>query len=168
MRASLYGYALAASLLFCPPVSADEPVIAVSNAVAQFRSSDARLHANKQIVYHIINDLILSANWENAAKYVARDYIEHNPNAPSGFEGQRAYFLKEAANRPPSFPSSLEGTVVSVTAEGDRVIVTSVRNRRHPDDPAKTYTIAWFDMWRIENGKAVEHWDADSRDPAGQ
>lgn len=168
MRASLYGYAMAASLLFSLPVSAEAPVIAAANAAALFRSGEARLHANKQIVYHIINDLILGGRWETADKYLARDYIEHNPNAPSGLEGQRAYFMKEAANRPPSFPTSLEGTVVAVTAEGDRVVVTSLRHRRHPDDPAKTYTIAWFDMWRMENGKAVEHWDADTRDPASR
>jgi predicted SnoaL-like aldol condensation-catalyzing enzyme len=47
--------------------------------------------------------------------------------------------------------------VVSVVAEGDLVVVGIVAiclTRA----PGSTYT-TWFDMWRIQDGKADEHWD---------
>ena len=33
--------------------------------------------------------------------------------------------------------------------------------REHPDpkDPSARYTTTWFDMFRIKDGKIVEHWD---------
>ena len=49
--------------------------------------------------------------------------------------------------------------VVAVQAEGDYVTVLTVRKLPLPADPTKTYTTTWFDTWRFENGKAVEHWD---------
>ena len=49
--------------------------------------------------------------------------------------------------------------VVSVVAEGDMVVVASVRTLREPLEPAQTHTSTWFDMFRIENGKIAEHWD---------
>lgn len=30
---------------------------------------------------------------------------------------------------------------------------------KKPQDPWKTYSTTWFDMWRIKDGKAAEHWD---------
>jgi predicted SnoaL-like aldol condensation-catalyzing enzyme len=49
--------------------------------------------------------------------------------------------------------------VVSVVAEGDLVMVATVRELPHPTEKGKTYTTTWFDMWRIKGGKADEHWD---------
>ncbi len=48
---------------------------------------------------------------------------------------------------------------MSVTAEGDLVIVATPRVIKDPKDSTKTYTTTWFDMWRIKDGKADEHWD---------
>ena len=28
-----------------------------------------------------------------------------------------------------------------------------------PSNPAKTYDSFWFDMFRVKDGKLVEHWD---------
>jgi predicted SnoaL-like aldol condensation-catalyzing enzyme len=49
--------------------------------------------------------------------------------------------------------------VVSVTAEGDLVVVAYVREMQDSKNPAKRYTTTWFDMWRFVDGKADEHWD---------
>ena len=46
-----------------------------------------------------------------------------------------------------------------MAAEGDFVTVSFVREVPYPDDPTKTYTTTWFDMWRFVDGKADEHWD---------
>ena len=49
--------------------------------------------------------------------------------------------------------------VVAVLADGDLVTVATARTHPDPRNPAKTYTTTWFDMWRIKDGKADEHWD---------
>ena len=36
---------------------------------------------------------------------------------------------------------------------------------KDPKDPSKTYTTTWFDMWRIKDGKADEHWDSAMKNP---
>jgi predicted SnoaL-like aldol condensation-catalyzing enzyme len=45
--------------------------------------------------------------------------------------------------------------VVSVVAEGDLVVVAYVRELKD--------ATTWFDMWRIKDGKADEHWDPATR-----
>ena len=37
------------------------------------------------------------------------------------------------------------------------VTVVSVSSRK--DSKGDAYTTTWFDMWRIADGKADEHWD---------
>lgn len=49
--------------------------------------------------------------------------------------------------------------MVAVLAEGDLVTVISRMELPDPRQPGKTYTTAAFDMWRIKDGKADEHWD---------
>ena len=54
-------------------------------------------------------------------------------------------------------PTEWKTKVVSVTAEGDLVVVATVRELN--DAAGKAYTTTWFDMWRFVDGKADEHWD---------
>ena len=49
--------------------------------------------------------------------------------------------------------------VVAVLAEDDLVVVAFRREMDDPRKPGAKYTTTWFDMWRIKDGKAVEHWD---------
>ena len=53
----------------------------------------------------------------------------------------------------------MKAPLVAITAEGDLVILSFVREHADPKDPAQKYTTTWFDMFRIENGKIAEHWD---------
>ncbi|NBS59217.1 MAG: hypothetical protein EBS65_19685 [Betaproteobacteria bacterium] len=59
------------------------------------------------------------------------------------------HFLIEARAKAP---------LVSITAEGDLVTLAFVREYPEPQDASKKYTITWFDMFRIADGKIVEHW----------
>ena len=53
----------------------------------------------------------------------------------------------------------------AIVAEGDRVILSFVREAPDPKDPSVKYTTTWFDMFRIVNGKIVEHWDSATKGP---
>src|SRR6185436_4959812 len=138
--------------------AAQAPVTGSSDPESLFTSADPKLHANKQVVLHIVRDLLEANHWEQADKYLTKEYIQHNPNVASGLDPVLKFF---GSRTPSPIPDrrSWKTKVVSVTAEGDLVTVAFVREYKNPRDATKTYTTTWFDMWRIRDGKAVEHWD---------
>ena len=69
------------------------------------------------------------------------------------------FFTKVLKRQPKPIPETIGLPIVSVVAQGDMVIVASPRVFKDPKDEGKTYTSTWFDMWRIKDGKADEHWD---------
>ena len=158
MQQSLFVVGIAGGLL-CQPVSAQEPVTGAADPEALFTSPDPKLHANKQVVLHIVRDLLQEGRWDEAPKYLTERYIQHNPNAASGRDGVVTFFTKVLKVQPKPIPDKLTQKVVSVVAEGDYVVVITPRVVKDPNDPMKTYTTSWFDMWRFVDGKADEHWD---------
>jgi predicted SnoaL-like aldol condensation-catalyzing enzyme len=145
------------------PAFAQEAVVGVTEPEQLFTSADPALQTNKQVVYHIIKDLLEAGHWDLADRYLTAQYIQHNPNAASGREGVVKYFTEILKMQPKPIPVKMQTKVVSVTAEGDFVVVGYPREIKDPKDPAKVYTTTWFDMWRIKNGKADEHWDPATR-----
>jgi predicted SnoaL-like aldol condensation-catalyzing enzyme len=146
------------AILTAVPAAAQAPVRGVADPEALFTSPDPRLHANKQVVLHIVRDLLEANHWDTADRYLTKEYIQHNPNVASGL----APVLKFFGGRTPTPIPDRKGwktQVVSVVAENDLVVVAFAREYKDPRDPAKTYTTTWFDMWRIKDGKADEHWD---------
>jgi predicted SnoaL-like aldol condensation-catalyzing enzyme len=146
------------TLLACVPAVAQAPVTGSADPESLFTSPDPKLHANKQVVLHIVRDLLEANHWETADKFLTKEYIQHNPNVASGLEPVLKYF---GSRKPAPIPDrkSWKTKVVSVTAEGDRVVVAFVREFDDPRSPGRKYTTTWFDMWRIKDGKADEHWD---------
>lgn len=111
--------------------------------------ADEKLEANKKAVVEFYNKAINEKDFEAARKYMGPKYIQHNPNAADGPEGLAGYlkFLKE------KFPQS-KSEIKRVFAEGDYVIL-HVHAVREPG----TRGSAIVDIFRLENGKVVEHWD---------
>lgn len=141
-------------------VQAQEAVVASSNPDALFTSPDPKLHANKQVAYKIILELLEAGHWDKANQYLTDEYIQHNPNAQSGLKSVVAYFTDVLKVQPKPIPDKISMKVADVVAEGDLVVVTYARTEKDPKDPAKSYSTTWFDMWRIKDGKATEHWDS--------
>ncbi len=161
----LFAAAFAAALLTAPlmaaaPVLAQEAVVAAADKEALFTSTDPQLHANKQVVYHIMRDLLEANNWDLAPLYLTERYIQHNPLIASGRDTVVKFFTEVLKVSATPIPEKLSTPVVFVTAEGDLVTVATVRTEKDPADPSKTYTTTWYDTWRIVDGKADEHWDA--------
>lgn len=153
----------AATLLVALPLSAQEPVSAAPDPEALFRSEDPQLNRNKQTAYHIVRDLLEAGHWERADEYLTERYIQHNPNAASGRESVVRFFTEVLKVKPKPIPEKLSSKIVSVVAEGNLVVVASVREVKDEKDPSGSYTTTWFDMWRFVDGKADEHWDGATR-----
>ncbi len=150
--------AVLALMLASVPGRAQEAVVGVADAEALFTSPDPKLHANKQLAYRIIRDLLEANRWDKADQYLTERYIQHNPNAGSGRDAVVRYFTQVVKAKPTPIPQRIATPVVSVVAEGDLVMVATVSTIK-ATDRAKAYTTTWFDMWRIKDGKADEHWD---------
>ena len=115
-------------------------------AVPSFASD---MEANKKAVLEFYEAGLNKKDFEAASKYVGPKYIQHNPGAQDGPEGFKGFvnFLKE------KFPQS-HSEIKKVFAEGDYVIL-HVHAVREPGTLGK----AIVDIFRLENGKIVEHWD---------
>ena len=109
----------------------------------------ADIEANKKIVVDFYEKALNQKDFEAAARHFGPRYIQHNPNAPDGPEGFKGLvtFLKE------KFPNS-KSEIKRVFAEGDYVIL-HVHSVREPGQRGR----AIVDIFRLENGKIVEHWD---------
>ena len=108
------------------------------------------LEANKKIVQEFYNFLINKKDFKSASKYIGNRYIQHNPLVAEGPEGLKAFvdFLKS------DYPDA-RSEIKRIFADGDYVII-HVHSVRIPNTRGR----AIFDLFRLENGKIVEHWDA--------
>ena len=99
---------------------------------------------NKATVRQFIVDIFQNKNYENLDKYISSEcYIQHNPLLPNGIDALRGFLAD----------SDLEyDFVFKVIGEGDHVMAYS---KIHLG--GKEYAV--FDIFRLENGKLVEHWD---------
>jgi predicted SnoaL-like aldol condensation-catalyzing enzyme len=122
------------------------------------QSKDAKLAANKKLVYNFWREVLEAGHMELAPKYMTETYIQHNPNVPSGRKGFIDFFSK--FRKPQPIVDSIKAPLISIVAEGDLVVLSFVRELPDPKDPAKKYSTTSFDMLRVENGKVAEHWDA--------
>lgn len=134
-----------------------EPVVGSPNPESLFTSRDRKLNANKQVVLHIVRDLLEAGHWKDAPTYLSKRYLQHNPMVASGLDPVMAFFGGRP-ERPIPGATEWKTKVVSVVAEGDLVVVAIARTLPKPSGQG-TYTTTWFDMWRIQDGKADEHWD---------
>jgi predicted SnoaL-like aldol condensation-catalyzing enzyme len=109
----------------------------------------ADLEANKKTVLEFYEAGLNKKDFEAASKYFGPKYIQHNPGAQDGVEGFKAFlaFLRD------KFPNS-HSEIKKVFAEGDFVIL-QVHSVREPGTRGR----AIVDIFRLENGKIVEHWD---------
>jgi predicted SnoaL-like aldol condensation-catalyzing enzyme len=105
--------------------------------------------------------VIQSRHVDQAPKYQAETYIQHNPNINTG----RDAFVKVFGARPPvdPIPEKMANPPVVTGAKGDFVWLIWEREQKDPRDPEKTYHFNTFDVIRFENGKIQEHWDSAKR-----
>ena len=105
--------------------------------------------ANKKNVVEFYNQALNEKNFDAASKYLGARYTQHNPVAADGPEGLKGFlgFLRD------KFPNS-RSEIKRVFAEGDYVIL-HVHAVREPGTRGR----AIIDIFKLENGKIVEHWD---------
>lgn len=102
---------------------------------------------SKALVLEALNATLLSGNVDAVEQYFATDYIQHNPTFANGIDAQKGLV---------GFLSGAEGFAadyVRVIADDDMV---AIHARYEGFGPVATIG---FDVFRVEDGKLVEHWD---------
>lgn len=138
--------------------SAGLPVLPAADQAILLTSTDAKLAANKKLVYDFTRIILSGRRLEQAAEFLTTDYIQHNPNVETGLQGFIDFFSKLGGPRP--IPDTVKG-LVSISAEGDLVTMAFVNKLK--DVSGTEYTTTWFDMFKVQDGKIVEHWDCDTK-----
>jgi len=114
-----------------------------------------QLEANKKAVAAFEDAALNQKDFDAASKYLGPRYTQHNPNAADGPEGLKGYitFLKD------KFPNN-HSEIKHIFADGDYVIVHD-----HAVREPGTLGFAIVNIYKLENGKVVEHWDVIQRIP---
>jgi predicted SnoaL-like aldol condensation-catalyzing enzyme len=109
----------------------------------------SELARNKELVLAFYKKLIGEKDYEGARHYMGSDYRQHAPYAADGHAGVAEWVrkFKEA------FPQH-HYEVKKIIAEGDLVVL-----HLHGKSGLHPYGESVIDIFRIENGKVVEHWD---------
>lgn len=116
-------------------------------AFAQDRNPEQE-EANRQLVTGFY-DRFFNDHDVAAADVVAEGYIQHNPHVPDGRAPFVNYFTGYFAENPDS-----KARIARSAAEGNLVWL-HVESTNGDKSPAA----AVVDIFRVENGKIVEHWD---------
>ena len=123
--------------------------LALALLVAVVAPAQADPEANKKAVLEFYDKALNQKDFDAASKYFGPRYVQHNPGAPDGIEGFKAFI----AQRKEKFPNA-RSEIKRAFAEGDYVIL-HVHSVREPGERG----VAIVDIFRLENGKIVEHWD---------
>lgn len=146
-----------ACVLFAAGALAQVPVVPTANQETLLASADPKAAANKKLVYDFWREVFEAHHLDLVPHYLAESYIEHNPRFATGRDAFVQNFSK--AGPPKPIEPTIKRPVVAIVAEGDFVVLSFVREAADPKDAAKKYTTTWFDMFRVADGKIVEHWD---------
>lgn len=111
-----------------------------------------RTEANRALVSNFVDQVLIKRNLDSLENFVADGdgYVEHNPDRGDGLEFLRSIL----ADRLPAGRPVLEyGRYHRILAEGNFVLSASEGSHhgRHS---------ALYDLFRVEGGKIVEHWDS--------
>ncbi len=108
-----------------------------------------KTEVNKKLVKNFVNDILLGNNPNKITDYISTEkYLQHNPNVADGLEGLgKALEELAKAGMPMKYTENHmilgEGNFVLSVSEGEFM-------KKH---------VSFYDLFRIENGKIVEHWD---------
>jgi predicted SnoaL-like aldol condensation-catalyzing enzyme len=124
-------------------------LLAFACAGGSAAAADVQQEANRKIVLDFYEKGLNQKDADAAIAYMGNRYVQHNPNAADGPEGFRKFiaFLRE------KFPNS-RSEIKRSFVDGDYVIL-HVHAVREPG----TRGSAIVDIFKLENGRIVEHWD---------
>ncbi len=112
--------------------------------------------ANATIITDFVQNLMNNHNFDYILdRYNDSSYIQHNRNLPDKITGL-AGFLKEFVKDYPDYTYDVKHIYV----DGDYVIFHSHATLKKDDRGNDKKGMNIIDIWRLEDGRIVEHWDS--------
>lgn len=139
-----------------------KPIFAALGALAVSTTAAlADTEANKELVINGLTEVLIRGNVDAIDTYFADPYIQHNPMAASGVDALRGLVSQMQGDPNAAFEP------IRIIAEDNLVVTHYVYENFGP------VPLVAFDVFRIDNGKIVEHWDnmipvADQPNPSGR
>ncbi len=115
---------------------------------------------HEELIARFADEVFTNKDLSALGKYMHQDYIQHNPLVEQGLEGFRRFF-ESWFSAVPDFNYSLK----KIVSDENHVWVYGAYSGTHRGEwlgiPAtnKNYRFDAVDIFRIEDGKLVEHWD---------
>jgi predicted SnoaL-like aldol condensation-catalyzing enzyme len=120
-------------------------------------ADEALTARNKEIVRNFYVTVLIGRDVDAAAKFLRPDYIQHNPQVPTGLKGFMDTFRARFAQ---PLPSDYKRELLNVVGDNDMVVVY-VRQTWTSSKDGQHHQALGFDMFRVQDGMIAEHWDAD-------
>lgn len=124
--------------------------VLVATSVYTLAANTPQEERNKATVLEFYEAALNRKDFDAASKHLGSRYVQHNPRVGDGAEGLRK-FLEFRRARTPNATNEIKRVIV----DGD-VVVLHVHGRSEPSERG----VAIIDIFRLEAGKIVEHWDA--------
>lgn len=114
--------------------------------------------ANKAVVAGFVDDVLVNGRGDKMTDYVSTEtYIQHNPQVADGIDGVGAFMAQMAEAGTPM----VYKYVYKILGQGNFVVSYCLAQIGDED-------FAVFDVFRLENGLIVEHWDNMEPLPRGE
>lgn len=118
-------------------------------------AKNANIKANKNIVESFVKDILMGQNPSKLADYFDNGkFIQHNANMADNVSG----FEKALESMAKNGLAMKYHKIHKILGSGDFVLVVSEGEfgKINQSDAPK---VAFYDLFRVENGKIAEHWD---------
>lgn len=126
----------------------------LTSQVSMLRSVNQQLEENKMMVANLYQEIFGDKNIDAVDKYIGDNYIQHNPAVGDGKEA-----LKEALRVWFKDAPKEKIDIQHIGADGNFVYI-------HTKSKQGNKTISVMDIFRVDGGKVVEHWDVMQEVPA--
>jgi len=120
------------------------------------------MHTDLAQLGHRFADIMNSHDVARFDEIKAPDYVNHNAFAEPGLEGSKKVLGAIIAGVP---DLTVTAEDVFVSADGTRVVGRYRYDGTHTGNllgyvgTGQSFAMRSIDIWRVENGKFVEHWD---------